>query len=382
MQLKKYIVSMFLFLLFAIASLSAQENILQGRVVDASSGAAVEFANLGILNTFVGDATDNEGFFRLSVPDEALNNIVRISAVGYISKEIKITELLKLQDIEIKLYPAVYNIDEVDVEAPSRVLYGMLKMVTQNISENYYNGNYRAQLVYKENTIQGSRILDVDYADLAGYGVRTRKNAFERRLFKLVGGTRNFEYFPFEGGMHQIGDLLEFDIVRNPGNILDNAFVDGFDVYEKDQYTNEGKKIIVIGFKNDNPASEFSGDPRVTNIEGEIHVILENMSVLKVRTTYFTHGWFRHGRSFLTDETVSNALIPVNQYNVSAEYDGTIDGKKVISRIGMEMQQTETKNSSFELLFNEFNPGQESENISGRQYYDNVSVNSENFYTR
>ncbi len=379
MQVKKNIIVIILFWIITVSFVNGQNHILEGRVMDASNGKAVEFANLGVTETFLGDATDNNGYFRLSIPDDLKENKIRVSAVGYQSKEFRVSQLLGREKLRIELIPAVYDIDEVYVEAPSRILYGMLKMVARQIPENYYSDNYSAKMQYKETTDAGKRNLHLEYADFSGYETRSHINAFENRTFKIFEGVRNYNILPFEGGLHRIEELLGFDIVRNPGNILDNAFVDRFRVFEANRYKHNGQDVIVIGFENTNPSFSFSGDARIIRLEGEIHVIEDDMSVIKHQAVYYTDGKFRHGRSFMTDESLQQAVEPVTQYTVVAEYNDTIKGKKVLSRLAMKEQQTPTKNSSFELLFVDFNPGKKPANLKGRQYYDNVSVFSAEF---
>jgi hypothetical protein len=379
MLVKKYFVVLLMFFVLTSLAANAQNHILEGRVVDASNGKPVEFANLGVVDSFLGDATDNNGNFRLVVPKDAIGKTIRISAVGYRPKEFKISTLLKQTTAKIELFPAIYDIDEVDVEAPSRVLYGMLKMVVSQIPDNYYSGNYVAEMDYFETTEDGKRRLHLNYSDNSGYGTRSRVNAFENRAYLIVGGTRNFHYLPFEKGLHRIDELLGFDIIRNPGNILDDAFVDGFKVFEERQYRQNGQEIIVIGFENSNALFEFTGDARIERVEGEIHVIKDDMSVLKHRTVYHTNGRFLHGRSFMTDESLQQAVKPIAQYTVDVEYNGSIEGKKVISSVFVEEQGPETKNSSFELLFSGYDSDPGPEKINGRHYYDNSSVYSVDF---
>lgn len=379
MLVRKYFIVLLMFFALTSLAVTSQNHILEGRVVDASNGKPVEFANLGVVDSFLGDATDNNGNFRLVVPNDAIEKTIRISAVGYRPKEFKISKLLEQTIAEIELFPTVYDIDKVDVEAPSRVLYGMLKMVVRQIPDNYYSGSYVAEMDYFETTEDGKRKLHLNFADKSGYGTRSRINAFENRAFLIVKGIRNFHFLPFEKGLHRIDELLGFDIIRNPGNVLDDAFVDGFEVFEERQYQQNGQDIIVIGFENSNALFEFTGDARIERVEGEVHVIKDDMSVLKHRTVYHTNGKFLHGRSFMTDESLQQSVKPVAQYTVDVEYDGSIEGRKVISRVLMEEQGPKTKNSSFELLFSGFNSESRRDELNGRHYYDNSSVYSVDF---
>lgn len=379
MHVKKYFIS--IILLFGILSLHAQE-VIKGRVIDASTGQPIEFANIGVIDSFTGNASNKAGFFELKIPEEMLREKIRVSAVGFQSKEFEISSLIEQDDLTIEMIPVIYNINEVSVNAPSRVLYGMLKMAIRQKHRNYIGGAYSADAEYREKRGDHTKILQLQYTDLSGYSQRTRKDAFISRNYKITEGERNFEQSPFTEGLIRVEELLDFDIIRNPGNVLDTAFLDNFRVFEKDKYVENGKHIIVIGFECLSPRYAYTGDSRIKKMNGEVHLVQNDMSILQSVVSYRSGGWSRHGRSFMTtDEMVSEKTKDI-QYTVKTHYTPVNGERMAIGRIRMKIKRQpdsnlmETSNSDaiFELVFENFFPGKKTVEKGQRDYYDNVSV--------
>ncbi len=82
------------------------------RVVSSADAEAVPYANVGILNKETGTVTNEHGYFVLNVSNAADNDRVRISIIGYETKDITVGELKKLNNAEIVLQPKVYELSE------------------------------------------------------------------------------------------------------------------------------------------------------------------------------------------------------------------------------------------------------------------------------
>ncbi|MFW5753917.1 MAG: carboxypeptidase-like regulatory domain-containing protein, partial [Marinilabiliaceae bacterium] len=264
--MKKYFLSIILLFIVAL-SLHAQE-VIKGRVIDASNGKPVEFANIGVIDSFTGNASDEKGFFELKIPEDMLGEKIRVSAVGYQAREFEISSLLEEDELTIEMVPVVYNINEISVNAPSRVLYGMLKMAVRQKHRNYVTGSYSSDVEYREKEGDRAKILQLDYTDASGYSERTSEDAFLNRNYTITEGERNYEQSPFAGGLVRVEELLEFDILRNPGNVLDTTFLDHFRVFEKEKKVEEGKHIIVIGFECLSSHYAYTGDSRIMEMNG------------------------------------------------------------------------------------------------------------------
>lgn len=378
MQAKKNIIALTFFLVLMNIVTLAQNRDITGKVLDAVTGQAVEFANLGITGTFKGDATDQDGVFSIRINQDLYQNKIRVSAVGYETKELPISRLLEMSPLIIRLQPIVYDIDEVDVEAPSRILYGMLKEVIRDLQENYVTIAYSADLQYVEEVGDKTRKLMLNYTDHRGYQQRSREAAFVDRSYTISEGIRNFEITPFSGGLHRVEELLAFDYLRHPGNVLDSSFVNQYEVYEKENYLKNGKRIMVIAFECEKPDFVYSGDARIKSLKGEIHMNRDNLSVLEISATYRSGGRFRHGRSFFVNEELMEASQSGDlEYSIHTLYEDITENKKALKSVRMSVSQEsgeETKNSSFELLFDNFSPGLKSVTKNNHHYFDDVSI--------
>ncbi len=385
MQVKKYLILFICVFLLTNISLQAQKQIINGRVVDASNGKPVEFANLGIKGTSMGDATNQDGNFELTITPEVTGHQLSVSAVGYQTKEFKIATLPEKEQLIIELIPVIYTVDEVDVTAPSRVLYGMLKMVVRQIHNNYITDSYSSEVIYTETEEEGGRkkTIRLDYTDATGYLERSWYGSFMDRNYAIKSGRRNFDHSPFNDGMMRIGELLEFDYLRNPGNILDTVSLDYFDVHEKDKYLHNGQHVLVIGYGCHDPKFVFSGDAQVEKMSGEVHIIQNDMSLLKTVTTIQSAGRLSHGRSFMVNDELKDQEIKNRIYTVEATYE-KVNDKKALKKVQMNTEehlhdQNSPKTNSYQLIFENYSAGDKRINTPGRVYYDDVSIYSQDF---
>ena len=97
MKGKKFIVILFSFCLLFALQLRAQLDI-SGRVFDQESKESLTGVNIIIVNSTMGTATDNSGFFKLQTKT-ALPCKIQLSMIGYKASEIEITKNQKITKI-------------------------------------------------------------------------------------------------------------------------------------------------------------------------------------------------------------------------------------------------------------------------------------------
>ena len=81
----KKLLSLIILLFGIFSTLSAQEDnriTIKGVVVDATTGEPIPFANLGVLGTVAGVASDMDGNFELLLPLSLEKYKVRVSLVA------------------------------------------------------------------------------------------------------------------------------------------------------------------------------------------------------------------------------------------------------------------------------------------------------------
>lgn len=75
-------------ILLAACSLSVSSR----TVISRTTREPVAYAGVGIVNRNLGTVTDTAGHFALSVPNEYLNDTLRISSVGFVSRSFAVRD--------------------------------------------------------------------------------------------------------------------------------------------------------------------------------------------------------------------------------------------------------------------------------------------------
>ena len=84
-------VSSLFFTFFFIAGLQAQ-NVFEGMIKDKDTKENIAYVNIGILNKNVGTVTDVDGKFAIPLDGKYDNDILKISIIGYKSKDFKVSD--------------------------------------------------------------------------------------------------------------------------------------------------------------------------------------------------------------------------------------------------------------------------------------------------
>lgn len=84
-------------------------------VVSATTGEPVVYASVGVLNKTLGTVTDSTGTFRLTVPREMFDDTLRISCVGYETRDFRLRGLMAYGDT-IRLAEVTVALNEVVVK--------------------------------------------------------------------------------------------------------------------------------------------------------------------------------------------------------------------------------------------------------------------------
>jgi len=111
--MKKYLFSItLLWCLFCYALLPAQVTV-SGSVIDAATGAALPYVNIGVPALAIGTVSDAGGNFRMEVPEE--DQVIAFSAIGYSS--VKLSAKTILENPSVQLAEKRYALPEVKVVA-------------------------------------------------------------------------------------------------------------------------------------------------------------------------------------------------------------------------------------------------------------------------
>lgn len=277
-------------LLFSLLGMgvNAQDNkiTINGMIADATTGEPIPFANLGVLGTLAGVASDMDGKFELVLPDNYVDRIIRVSVVGYASYEIKVAEAGQKGFLRIVLKPVTYGIGEAEVYAESLVYKKMLRQVVENISRNYisrpynYEGYFQYTITENGNP-QSMKEAIVTIFDNKGYERSDVHTAYKDLNYRFDQVRRDREVQSVLDGLTYFDDILTSDVIRNTRNILDIANAADYKLKNKGRLMYEGDSVRLIAYEVEKPSLSTSGDAAVTKYSGEIYINLKDYAVLK-----------------------------------------------------------------------------------------------------
>lgn len=356
------------------STVHAQSFTVTGTVINAESGLAVEFANIGVEGTYLGTASDIDGNFEITLTQSLIEKQVSISAVGYKTKANRVGDWKDKQGLIVQLQPANYGISEVNIEAQSKVGYGIIRAASSLIADNYLTQPYsykcylQTQTNDKESNAQDEAIFVM--SDSKGYGERSFSGAFQNINYSIQENNPHSQTRLLKEGLITIDNLLSQDIVRNPGNILSVQAINEFEVKVLGRDVLDNDSVWVISYTCKNPTLQNTGDPELMEYEGKIWIATNNYQVLKNSFTALRNGTFRHGNSFYNVHKSTDKMT----YIVETSYK-PYKGKYALNSINYTEKLGDNKKMSSYLKVIEVGP--QDNNITQRQYFNGDATNTD-----
>lgn len=384
--MNRRLISLMIMILGCLMVAKAQDDgkiTVKGTVVDSRTGEPVAFANLGLLGTVAGVASDMDGKFELTVPDRYATYKIRVSAVGYATAEMKVYEAQEKPDLKIKLNPVTYGIGAVDVYGQLLVYKKMLQNVVSNISKNYIVNpyNYEGYFKYVTNAGGGEKTKEatVTIYDSKGYHRGDVASAFSEINYKFNEVRRDKPATSVLDGLTCLDDILTADIVRNTRNVLDIVNSRDYKLKSKGKMVYEGDSVQVISYTTSNPSLSTTGDPVVQSYSGEIYINLKDLAVLKNVVHITSRDFNSLGRNLFTinEKPKSDVTMTITTtykklksvYFLSGaniDYSYKEEGNDVKGKMEFVTTRVRTDNPTV---------------IDGRTYYEDIKAN-ETFWNR
>jgi len=294
-------ISFFSIIVFVFLGMSMFGQDISGKVLKESDGKAIPFVSISIEGTTLGTVSDFEGVFNFEIPEEFYNNKILVSCVGFEENKIDIIDALRTDKLIIKLKSSSVDIDEVVVEQKSLYPYTILKNAINSISKNYINVPYNYEFYYsntdktKNKTLKREAIVLM--YDGTGYKRTGIYETFKSVNYMFMQSKRNFGVKYLNDGNTNIDDLLEFDIVRHRGNILDESRIYDYDLVIKDEINFKGDSVWVLSYSSKKTDFVSSGDFSSNFYSGEIFIKKGDYAVLYNKTTVKSSNYSIVGRN-------------------------------------------------------------------------------------
>ncbi|MGL5684105.1 MAG: carboxypeptidase-like regulatory domain-containing protein [Marinifilaceae bacterium] len=382
--MNKRVLSLLFLVLVSLTTAMAQDNgkmTVKGVVVDAVTNEPIAFANLGLLGTLAGAASNVDGEFELSVPAQYATHMVRVSAVGYAVRDMKFYEFKELNGGKVSLRPITYSIGEVNVVAELLTYKKLIADAVAAIGKNYLSVPHNFVGYYKETFQVGMdkpkvKEAIVEVYDATGYKREDVAKTYGAINYKINEVKRNFNVASVYDGLAQVDEILLSDVVRNMRNIMDVDNSKDYRFQNKGKLSYNGDSVQIIGYSAFKPTASNSGVEQATKYEGELYVNLKDKAVLKNITRITTNGLSSLGRNLVALEGESkqptNIVITTSYKKIGAKYflSGTsVDYTYNDAKLG----QITKSNEFVTTKINRRQPRV----IDGRHYYENIPQNDD-----
>ncbi|MFV0591672.1 MAG: carboxypeptidase-like regulatory domain-containing protein [Draconibacterium sp.] len=322
----KTILSLILFAHFTVFAFAQEGSrvaqVIKGKVVNAETNQPVSYTNIALEGTLYGTASNEEGDFELKIPEDFTSKNISFSAVGFQNRQLPLSELFGKEFSIIKLRPQSYDVEKVDIAGQNMVLIRILRMASENIRYNYGAGPFNLHCSYsKESTVNDtthiSTTASVLVYDKNGYSEPCPLNEYQSRKYRVTNETESS--YSFSSNLLRVDELLAFDWVRSATAILNPGLLNDYQLTLKSQPSIGGKEYWVIGFRQNNPTLEASGDFYASSFEGEITVNKADYSILNIKGKVTATKNNRQDRSLAVAAGSKNYLQNVS-YEFSTNY--------------------------------------------------------------
>lgn len=230
-------------------------KVFKGELKDSKTNDPLIFASVTIEETHIGTISNSDGEFILKVPKHISSPILKVSHIGYVTKEVSALNLDN-ESIRIKLDMAAVALDAITIypDDPLKLVQNMMSKVSQNYANqpNMMKAFYRETIKKNRNYVGISEaVVDIYKAGYVGFATdqvkinKGRKsedyNKMDTLVFKLQGGPAT---------------ALLFDIIKNPNTLLKEEYIPDY-TYKIQTVTEiDGKPHFVVTFQQ-NEGTEF-----------------------------------------------------------------------------------------------------------------------------
>lgn len=250
-----------LFLVFMSFSIYAAG--ISGYIIDCADNSPLIGVNIKVDGYGYGTVTNNEGYFRLTIPDNCKGKTLKISSIGYKSFELKVAELAGKAAKKYCMEEDRIALAGITV-IPDNTLLSMLTKAYKKIPENYPDFPTRFQGFYREGLkMKDGPVLEFSEAILNGYktsySVKTLGQiSIEKSRKNIFPGRDTINLVKFYGGAFIPHNL---DIVHSRKEFIQPSNFKDYKYQLEEEVLYDGKPAFRIGFA---PENEGSGEAKGT----------------------------------------------------------------------------------------------------------------------
>lgn len=283
---------------------SQQEDYIFGQLVDSTQNESIPFASIRVKGRALGVITNIDGTFKIPLRYKTLGEIIEVSCLGYISKELLIDDLVEGQSNVIILKPGGFELSEAIVSAKMKRFSAkkIVRIAVNNIPKNYPQDKFSLVGYYRDYQVKNGNYTNLNEAiiKIADEGF-SKKNSFYNE-HQLLSFAKNKD-FEIDSFAKQPYDYESFNKVvpnakmKNDGG---NEFImlgmhDAIRNYKEDSFSFindmssdfiESHSFRILGKSNYNKESVYEIEIRFRNnhylATGTIFINVKDFSIHKL----------------------------------------------------------------------------------------------------
>lgn len=295
-----------------------------GTIYDRFTNEPISFAAIGINNTTIGNITNQDGEFKLNIPDSLGSNKIKISHVGYQSEEIE-ASLLAGQTVKISLEPKIIPLQEIIVRVvdPMQVMEDMIK----NRDKNYSSTPVNMTVFYREGVEHKKKNIDITESVLNIYKTGFQKNikTDQVKLIKMRRIVSRQEsdtiFTKIKSG---INACLLLDVIKNLPDFMTSATNEYTYTYT-DINVVDGRRVNVISFEQD----KYLETPL---FKGELFIDAENQALVEARFQ-INPQYAEKATSMFVEKKKKDINLSLQSVQYTVSYKPSVDGVYYINHI-------------------------------------------------
>ncbi|WP_337968172.1 carboxypeptidase-like regulatory domain-containing protein [uncultured Flavobacterium sp.] len=338
---------------------------ISGKVIDSKSNDKISHADLYLLNCNKSVVANSEGDFQFNISKSSFNDKLIISALGYSSDTIMVSELENRQSesLQIKLNKekdAEVLLNEtivVSSKKKSNTLSAkaILSRAKENIEKNYYQKSFNQKFFFRAQTKKDSVFTVNEEASIDTYspnGIKVSDDAAANYFGEILQFRKKVDSETIENwkGIGYFGVVIFRNIMLSNQNLLYET--EDFELKKEGTTTYGGKKVYVISFTNLAPSifSTGFGNPAAQSAIGFIYIEIDSFAIVK----FEQYVVLNRNRSNDNDDIVIESSLKMTQTykNVNGHYFINYCNEKVESNYFSVSNKKllSTENSDYDLM--------------------------------
>ena len=169
-----------LFCVFSILSSSAQDGYITGELYDYKTNEPIPFATIRVKDYAIGVISNLDGGFRIPLKFKEYGQVLEISSMGYLTKEVSLSSLSVERINVVRMTPGILALNEVVVEGKvkkRKKIFSARQIIEEaieNIPRNYPMDPFSTVGYYRDYQFENNQYLNLNEAILEvfdkGYG--------------------------------------------------------------------------------------------------------------------------------------------------------------------------------------------------------------------